>query len=208
MLSFILALSLNLSYAAPKAPASKLLKCLGLQEKVFHQKKLSGALYELNQRMIAELVQLSGIDGNELLINQVCRSQREGALYLLEAILLDTRDWYIIRPQASSLGTSLSQELVKELNLSGPELLLSFLGQLQMESPTPDCLEKNIPGVSQLYLEVKWRQEEIDIQKIAGKKSRLAKIFAGIHRSGYYFEACAKEKSKKTEKAAAKPSDQ
>jgi len=150
MLSFILALSLNLSYAAPKAPASKLLKCLGLQEKVFHQKKLSGALYELNQRMIAELVQLSGIDGNELLINQVCRSQREGALYLLEAILLDTRDWYIIRPQASSLGTSLSQELVKELNLSGPELLLSFLGQLQMESPTPDCLEKNIPGVNQL----------------------------------------------------------
>lgn len=208
MLSFILAAGLSLSHATPKAPASQLLKCLGMQEKVFHQKKLSGALYELNQRMIAELVQLSGIDGNSSIVDQVCRSQREGALYLLEAILLDANNWYIIRAQSSSLGTSLSQELVKELNLSGPELLLNFLGLLQMESPTLDCLEKNIPGVGQLYLEVKWLQEEIDIHKIAGKKSRLAKIFAGIHRSGNYFEACAKEKSKKTEKEAAKPSDQ
>lgn len=199
---------LETSSARPKAPPSELLRCLGQQEKVFHAEKATGALYDLNQKMIAELVQLSGVDGTPLLVKEVCRSQGKGALYLLEAILLDANQWYLIRPQTSALGGALSAELVKELNSSGPELLLSFLGALQMESPTPDCLEKNIPGVSQLYFEVKWLQEEIDLQKIAGKKKRLAKIFGGIHRAEAYFAACAREKSKKMERPAGKHSAQ
>lgn len=208
MLLLLFTWLLETSSARLKAPPSELLRCLGQQEKVFHAEKATGALYDLNQKMIAELVQLSGVDGTPLLVKEVCRSQGKGALYLLEAILLDANQWYLIRPQTSALGGALSAELVKELNSSGPELLLSFLGALQMESPTPDCLEKNIPGVSQLYFEVKWLQEEIDLQKIAGKKKRLAKIFGGIHRAETYFAACAREKSKKMERPAGKPSAQ
>ena len=181
--------------------------CLGAQEKRFHQTKAAGAFYDLNQRLIGELIQTSGVEGRPALLKQVCRNNEKSSLHLLEAMLLDPKGWYVLKQNSGTMG-ELTKELVRELNQTAPELLLNFLAGLQMQSPTPECLEKNIPGISKLNDEVKWLQEEVDLEKITNKRTRLAKIFAGIQKVDSYFEACAKEKSKKTAKPAGKPSAQ
>ncbi len=196
------------SFARERVAASRLLQCLGAQEQRFHQQKASGAFYELNQKLIGELIQAHGVDGNASLLKQLCSQNPKSAIHLLEAMLLDRQHWYIIHPSGNNMQDSINRELIRELAQGAPELLLGFLSSLQAEAPTADCLEKHIPGISRLYNEVKWLQEEVDLRKITTKKSRLLKIFAGIQRSEEFFQLCAIEKSKKTSKGAGKPSDQ
>lgn len=203
----LLTLFVTSASAFERVSASRLLMCLGAQEKRFHQTKATGAFYDLNQRLIGELIQASGVEGQSALLKQVCRNNEKASLHLLEAMLLDPKGWYVLKQTSGTLG-ELTKELVRELNQAAPELLLNFLAGLQMQSPTPDCLEKNIPGISKLNDDVKWLQEEVDLEKITNKKTRLVKIFAGIQKMDSYFEACAKEKSKKTAKPAGKPSAQ
>jgi hypothetical protein len=85
---------------------------------------------------------------------------------------------------------------------------LAFLSSLQAQMPTHDCLEKHIPGLSKLYLEVKWLQEEVDITKITSAKQRLVKIFKGIADHKQLAQICAQEKAKKTPTGSGKPSAQ
>ena len=193
-----------------KAPPSRLLVCLGSHEKEFHKKKAHGAFYDLNQRLISELLQTQAVDGSPALIGRVCKPGMRASVHVLEAMLLDPRGWYVLKPDASDL----TKELLKEIIQETPQIFLNFLGALQTEAPTPDCLNRHIEGLADLNEEVKWLEDEIDINKITGKKTRLMKIFAGIQRSDEIFAVCAKElallkeKSKKRDKAAGKPSAQ
>lgn len=200
-------LLLSLASSA-QAPGSRLVKCLAVQEAQFHRRKATGAFFDLNQRMLAELVQVVGVEAAPALLSTVCRSRGTGALHLLEALLLDPGDWYVLSAQNNPLGTSLSRELVRELNATAPELLLSFLSQLQMQAPTPDCLERHVPGLAQLYQNVKWLQEEVELGKLTNKRKQLAGLFAKIHRIDEIYQRCAQEKTKNTATGAAKPSAQ
>jgi hypothetical protein len=192
------------AWARSPRPTSRLLVCLGAQEKSFHKQKAGGAFYDLNQRLISELLQTQGVDGTPMLLTQVCKKTERSSIHLLEAMLLDPNGWYVIKTGP----TGLTRELMKEMAQAAPEMLLNFLAALQAEAPTPDCLEKHIPSLKKLNEEVKVLQEEMDLSKITNKKSRLTKIFAGVQRSDEIFAVCAKEKSKKTDKAAGKPSAQ
>lgn len=192
------------AWARSPRPASRLLVCLGAQEKAFHKQKATGAFYDLNQRLISELLQTQGVDGTPALLAQICKKTERSSIDLLEAMLLDPNGWYVIKTGT----TGLTRELMKEMASTAPEMLLTFLSALQTEAPTPDCLEKHIPGLKALNEEVKFLQEEMDLSKITNKKSRLSKIFAGIQRSEEIFAVCASEKSKKTDKGAGNPSAQ
>jgi len=191
-----------------QAPGSRLMKCLAMQEAQFHRRKAAGAFFELNQRLIAELVQVSGVEAAPALLSTVCRSRDQGALHLLEALLLDPKGWFVMKAQTSALGAPLARELVRELNATAPEILLTFLSQLQMQAPTPDCLERHVPGLAQLYQNVKWLQEEVDLEKITNKQRQLAALFAKIHTVDEIYRRCAQEKAKNTATGAAKPSAQ
>jgi hypothetical protein len=190
--------------ARPKKGASQLLVCLGAEEKLYHKKKAAGALYDLNQKLISELVQAQGLDGARATIKAVCSKGNRGSLQLLEAIMLDPKGWFALSEKSSSLD----RELAREITQSTPEIFLNFLSVLQAEAPTPDCMNKHIPAIAQLNDEVRFLQEEVDLTKITNKKARLSKIFAGIQRIDEIFEVCAKEKSKNTDKGAGKPSAQ
>jgi len=104
------------------------------------------------------------------------------------------------------------------VNLGIPEILLAYLGQLQAEAPDAHCLNNKIPGLKTLNMEVKYLQEEIDMIKIAGRRKRLVKIFAGIKQAPKLFAECrlatqkaaaqTNSKSKNNAKSTEKPSSQ
>lgn len=194
-------------HARERVAASRLLICLGAQEKKFHLQKASGAYYDLNQRLIGELIQAHQVDANPTLLRLVCQKKKNSALHLLQAMLLDPKGWHVIQA-APGPQQELAKELVRELNEGAPEILLNFLAGLQMQAPTSDCLEKHVPGIKKMYEQVKWLQEEVDLVKITNRKKRLAKIFAGIQSVDQYYKSCAAEKAKKTETGSGKPSVQ
>ena len=53
---FVIVFLLNSAAAFGRTP--ELLKCLGAEEKAFHLKKDTGPSYDLNQRLIAEIIQI------------------------------------------------------------------------------------------------------------------------------------------------------
>lgn len=184
--------------------SSRLMYCMGQQEKFFHLKKETGPFYELNQNLIAELIQVPGLEASSILLNRICKPSILAPLYLLEAMVLDPRDWYVLDRKLDPQTRSISEELMKELRQMSPEIMLTFLSGLQMQMSTPGCLEKHIPGLKKMYHDVKWLQEEVDLKKITMGQERLIPLFSGIQKYQLFAAECAK--SKNTTKGSGKPS--
>jgi hypothetical protein len=200
--------------AQPRPLTSHLLRCLGAEEKAFHTAKRTGALFDLNQKLIGELILVNGIEGSEVLLREACELPGGSpSVALLRELILRPKGWYRFTAETSAVESNISQELVIDLNAGASEILMQFLGQLQAEAPTPDCLEKYIPGVKKLYADVKWLQEEMDTAKITAGQQKLTAIFEQLERPYEVIARCRAEvqrrlKSKKTDKAAGKPSRQ
>lgn len=211
---WILALILpTLAFAQGRPLTSQLLRCLGNEEKALHQSKTTGAIYDLNQRLIGELILINGLEGSPSLLKFACESKGSSAVMVMREMLLHPKDWYALKTQSNPMEKSISTELVKDLNMSVPEILLNFISMLQSEAATPDCLEKYIPGLKKFHADVRFLQEEMDLTKITAEEKYLSKIFAALSNPGAIHRMCKDEaqrklKSKKTDKGSGKPSAQ
>jgi hypothetical protein len=211
---WIIALILpSLALAQGRPLTSQLLLCLGEEEKALHQSKTTGAVYDLNQRIIGELILINGLEGSADLVKGACGAKGSAAVWVMREMLLRPKSWFVLKPQNSTMENSISVELVKDLNMIVPEILLTYISMLQAESATPDCLEKHIPGLKKLHLDVRFLQEEVDLTKITKSEKRLAKIFARLSTPAPIQQKCREEaqrklKSKKTDKGSGKPSPQ
>ncbi len=197
-----------------RTAGTAILRCLGAEEKEFHRQKHTGALYALNQRLIGELVMVTGLEGKPEFLAKACSGKGSPSVALLEALLFDGEGWSTSGEATTPVEGNIRQELVKDLVATAPEILLEFLSQLQAEAPTADCLEKHVPGLKTMNQEVRWLQEEVDLAKLAGHKARLRPIFSKVRGIQAVFAQCRqearqrKEKSKETESASGKPSAQ
>lgn len=191
-------------WARPRTGPTRLMYCLGQQEKYFHARKITGPFYELNQTLMGELLQVPGLEASSVLLNRICKPSPSAPLYLLEAIVLDPRDWWILKADLDPQRRTIAQELMREFRQMSPEILLSFLSSLQMIMPTANCLESHIPGLSKMYSDVKWLQEEVDLKKITLGHRRLIPLFSRLEKYKDFAQECAK--SKKTTKGSGKPS--
>lgn len=198
---------------AALAQASELMLCLGKEEKAFHAEKDTGPIYDLNQKLIGELITIPGIEAPRDVLRKVCRTSGSPSQELLVEMLLNPTGWGIVTDKTTGLEKNIALELIKDLNQSTPEILLGFLAQLQAAAPDAHCLNRHIPGINTLNNEVKWLQEEVDIVKIAGRRKRLKRILLRMKKSKQIFAKCraeaqSKSKSKKSDKSAGKPSAQ
>lgn len=205
--------TLALAAQAQRSSSTPLMVCLGREEKTLHLQKLGGPAYDLNQRLIGELVLINRIDATPAVLRKICRPGHSPALELLEEMLLNPQGWARFRGAAKGVEANIAQELVKELNLGTPEIFLNYLSQLQGQAPDPQCLSTHIPGLKSLHEEVKFLQEEIDLTKITADKKRMKRIFAGIRNAPKFFAKCrealqASSKSKNNASATGKPSAQ
>lgn len=213
ILFFMLTLSIWPTLGAtPKV--TRLMRCLGAEEKLFHQQKNVGPTYDLNQRLIGELIQINGVEASNMLAKKMCSPGSSPSLELLEAMIMEPKSWYKFKKLDKGLEANIAQELVKELNSSIPEIFLNYLAQLQGLAPNAECLIHHVPGLRELNEQVKWLQEEEELTVLTGQKKRMASIFKSVKKIDSVFEKCRQEmnqskvKSKNNDKGAGKPSVQ
>lgn len=193
---------------------SRLMSCLGAEEKLLHKHKDTGPVYDLNQRLIGELIQINQIEASKRLRKKLCGPGSSPSIDLLEEMVLNPKGWYQLPGNSKGLEANIAQELVLDFNTLVPEIFLNYLAQLQGLAPSPECLNRYVPGLKELNEQVKWLQEEEDLTVLTAQKSRMSKIFKSIKNIDKVFEKCKQDmnqsnvKSKNKDKGAGKPSAQ
>lgn len=190
-----LTLVLFLSFEARAANA--LLMCLGGEEKRLHQDKNTGPIYDLNQRITSEMIQIPDVMINAEDYRSVCQSKRFSESWkLLELSLRKGKKLFVIPASISGLQRSITEGMIEDYVEASKEILLNFISQIQTLSPTPDCLLQEIPELNRFFTEIKYLQEDIDIKKIMAGKDE--KIFDKIKDYPTAFQRCRDRLKKKT----------
>jgi hypothetical protein len=188
-----------------EAPAStSLLRCLGNEEKRLHQEKNTGPLYDLNQRMTAEMVQIPDVTINSVDHKIVCSEKTFSQSWkLLELSLKKGKSLFVIAEGVTGLQRSITQSMIDEYTEISKEILLSFISQVQSLSPTPSCLFEEIPELNKFFIDIKYLQEDVDMRKIMSGKDE--KIFEKIKSYPKAFQRCSDRLKKKAKSESVAP---
>jgi hypothetical protein len=181
--------------ASAMAESPKLLKCLGNEEKELHLKKITGPTYELNQRLIAEMVQIPDamIDENDY--KAICAARGSESWKLLQLSIVKGKNLFTIPDSVTGMQRQIAQGMVDEYVEATNEILLNFLTQIQSTAPTPNCLEEEIPQLRNFFFELKHLQTEVDTKKIF--EGRDLKIFNQLKDYPQLFQRCLERLKKK-----------
>ncbi len=179
---FSLILQINQSHA----DISPIVKCLAKEEQKYHDLKIMGPLYKLNQ----EVINLLAIE-NKLVFNadfqkKVCESSNQ-ALTFLRHLLLDSGEIFVIPKISGNDWVLTSYTSQVELFISkNYQIFLNLISYVQIEIKSPYCLKKLIPGY-EAYLErekylkdIKAQHTEreslVVIKKILNEVSNLTRL--------------------------------
>jgi len=189
--------------------ANELLKCLGQEEKKYHLKKDVGPLYDLNQKMIAELVQIPQIRLKSTYFGEACSAGKVSPSWKILSLSLKhgAEIFDIDDKDSNKIQQSMNTEMIKDYLLNCKEIFLSLVAQIQAASPSPTCLKEEIPELDAFFSEIKYLQEDLDIEKLF--RSREVKILDRLEHYSLAFSKCSrriKMKLKSKPKPAAKKS--
>lgn len=174
----------------------QILKCLGEEEKKFHLKKETGPVYDLNQRLIAEMVQIPNVEIDSEDYLAICTGENFSQSWkLLEHSLKKGKDLFTISSKVQGMQRNITQGMIEDYLEASREILLNFISQIQAASPTPTCLKENIPELDNFFTEIKYLQEDVDLKDIFKKKDE--KIFAKLKNYPLAFEKCRAALKKK-----------
>jgi hypothetical protein len=207
MKCFVMILTLLLS-SSLFAKDRAILKCLGEEEKRFHLKKETGPVYELNQRLIAEMIQIPGIEIHQDDYLAVCTGQKFSESWkLLELSIVKGKELFVLPKGLEGMQKSVTMGMIEDYVDITKEMLLEFISKIQTLSPTPTCLKEKIPELDSFFTEIKYLQEDVDMQTIFRGKDK--RIFDKLKNYPIAYEKCRallKKKAKSESKAAPKKS--
>lgn len=183
----------------------QILKCLGEEEKRLHLKKETGPIYDLNQRLISELIQIPRVQLKKNDYYVICKGgQFSESLKLLELSLKKGKDLFVIPANVRGMQKAMREGMIEDYVEASKEILLSFISQIQTLSPTPTCLKEEIPQLDKLFTEVKYLQEDVDMKTLFEGKDE--KIFDKLKGYREAFEKCrARLKKKASSGSTASP---
>lgn len=185
-----------------------ILKCLGAEEKRFHLKKEVGPVYDLNQRLIAEMVQIPKVTIVQDAYLKICTGEKFSESWkLLEQSLKLGNDLFVIPQDVTGMQRSITQGMIDDYLEVSKEIFLNFIAQIQQLSPTPTCLKEEIPELNDFFIEIKYLQEDVNIKTIF--KGKDEKIFDKLKNYPIAYEKCRadlKKKAKSKSKEARKKS--
>lgn len=167
----------------------QILKCLGEEEKRFHLKKETGPVYDLNQRLIAEIVQIPRVEVAPDDLRTICSSgQFSESWKLLELSIKEGKNLFVLPKDVSAMQKSIAVSMIDDYVDATREILLSFIAQIQAASPTPNCLKEEIPQLENFFTEIKYLQEDLDLKTLF--KGKDQKIFEKLKAYPQAFDKC------------------
>lgn len=186
----------------------QILKCLGEEEKRFHLKKEVGPVYDLNQRLISEMVQIPHVEIRQDEYLAICAGQKFSESWkLLEHSIIQGKEIFVIPETAQGMQIDITRSMIEDYVDATREIMLNFISQIQTNSPTPTCLKEEIPDLDNFFTEIKYLQEDVDLQAIFKGKDK--KVFEKLKNYPLAFEKCRarlKKNVKPKSKAAPKKS--
>jgi hypothetical protein len=202
MKCFVMILTFLLS-ATLWARDGQILKCLGEEEKRFHLKKETGPVYDLNQRLIAEMIQIPRIELDPDDYLAICAGQKFSESWkLLEHSIKRGKEMFLIPDDVIGMQREMTKGMIDDYVEATREILLTFISQIQTISPTPTCLKEEVPELDKFFTEIKYLQEDVDMKVIF--KGRDKTIFEKLRNYPLAFEKC-RARLKKKPKSSSTP---
>lgn len=167
----------------------QLLKCLGEEEKKFHLKKSTGPLYDLNQKLIGEMIQIPNADISPNFLGTICQNKKISPSWkLLELSISKGRTIFIMPGDIGGMQKEMTLGMIDDYVESTKEILLGFINQVQSLSPTPTCLGDEIPELNKFFIDIKYLQEDVEMAKIF--EGRDLRIFERLEEYPEAFQRC------------------
>ncbi len=177
----------------------QILKCLGEEEKRLHLKKESGPIYDLNQRLISEMLQVPKADLVSKDFHEICSGNRfSESLSLLELSISKGKKLFIISKEIPEMQRSVMEGMIDDYIEATREILLQLITQIQASAPTPSCLKEEIPVLENFFTEIKYLQEDVAMETLF--KDRDRKIFDKLKKYPSAYDKC-RARLKKKEKS-------
>lgn len=171
-----------------------LLKCLGNEEKRFHLNKRQGPVYDLNQKLISEIVQIPGANLKPSILRDVCQpGQFSESWKLLEHTLKEGKSIFVFKNKANAeLASGMADDYIE----ASREILVGFINAIQTEAPSADCLRTEIPKLGDFFFKIKTLQEDVDMKQVFDQYD--VKIFEQLKNYPSAFQRCQRRLKKKT----------
>jgi hypothetical protein len=200
-----LLLLMALLFTGTAHAANPLLVCLGAEEKRLHQNKNTGPIYDLNQRITSEMIQIPAVAVSPEDFKAICKKAPYSESWkLLELSLRKGKSLFVIPASVTGLQRAITEGMIDDYVIESKDIFLTFISHVQTISPTPDCLLQEIPQLNNFFTEIKYLQEDIDMKKImAGKDT---KIFDQIKDYPAAFQRC-RDRLKKNASPGSEASD-
>lgn len=192
-----LVITFSLLLAVPAWSATNdILKCLGKEEKRFHLAKSTGPVYDLNQKMIGEMIQIPNAEIAPQYLKEICTAENFSESWkMLELSIKKGKEIFIIPESITGMQRAVTDGMIDDFVDASREILLNFISAIQTISPTPDCLKEEIPELNNFFLEIKHLQEDVDMKNIFLGKDQ--KIFNRLKDYPRAFQNCRTRLKKK-----------
>jgi hypothetical protein len=191
----------NSSLWAAENTVERLVKCLGKEEAKIHKNKLGGAVYELNQRLISELIMFNKIEVVPNVINDVCKF--EGKVYpsvkLLEHLINKQEQVFAIPRKLPAVDKEILQATVTEFLDLLPEIFYMYIAHVQAASARHACLEDHVPALKELNRNIKALEQDIPARQLMSRNQVASKVMFGIRDVEGIWRKCDEELKKKIE---------
>lgn len=179
-----------------KAEISPLLRCLALEEQQFHQNKIINPFYRLNQKMLLMISQFPKLITEDKVLNAVCKAKKDEhpSMILLENFLLNPDKIFTINYDIETEQQALLDNTLKEMKEGTPDLLITFLADLQSTLEVANCLNLKIEEAAYFTERFKYLQSAVSHEQLFENKKKISGLFDKLRNWQNIEQACLKPK--------------
>lgn len=186
---------LSLLLTVPLYAKQKLdiLVCLGQEEKYFHDKKITGPRYNLNQIFINDLAAIKDVRLGPKFLERICRSGSQNvSLSLLMGLLIERETLFILNMQQDESVSifEMRKSAIDVLLNDSPHIFFRYIAELQSQTPFPHCLTSKIPDLKYFTEKLKYLEGDIPIEQIINDKRRFRSIFEKLKDYETIYKEC------------------
>ncbi len=176
-------------------------KCLGREESRIHKNRLGGPVYELNQRLISELVMFNKIELVPAMAKDICKNEDKtfGSVKLLEYLVTHDGNVFVLPKKLTLIEKEIYRATVNEFMDMIPEVFYNYVAQVQAVSARPSCLEDHIPQIKELNRDIKALGQEIPARRLIANNKMGAKIMSSLRDVENLWLKCDEELKKQLE---------